>query len=274
VLQCFQILWEGLSDRRWSAQQLQLLQQRLDTVRALHILPEALRSETLLNLDLVEAIFPAHSEPRSFVDPDNVGGRLFLQGCRWVYPRGWSLQNQAGIYRAYEENRASLFDKDRGEVFPTAVMDATRRLLHRPPSLDPLSVIFLLPKLIETPEHLCTSWAYVDSMVALASLACAMERHRLVDGAYPDSLSQLIPDVIKAVPTDVIGGRPLHYLARADGSCALYSIGWNQTDDEGLQAWSRHLREVPAVGEGLDASSGYTRLDRGDWVWNQPRAAK
>jgi hypothetical protein len=101
-----------------------------------------------------------------------------------------------------------------------------------------------------------------------------VERYRRIHDAYPDSLDQLVPNLIKTVPADVIGGLPVRYLVREDGGYALYSIGWNQTDDQGLRMWSRSQPEVPVVGEGLDAWFGYIRPDRGDWVWGQPPVAR
>ena len=73
-------------------------------------------------------------------------------------------------------------------------------------------------------------------------------RTLLTHGAWPASLAALPP-----VPTDVIGGGPLHYRPEANGAFTLYSIGWNGRDDGGVTAWKG------AGSQGVDWKNG-------DWV--------
>lgn len=61
----------------------------------------------------------------------------------------------------------------------------------------------------------------------------ALERYRLANDQYPDMLEQLVPDFLKAVPTDLFDGLPLKYL-RERGSYVLYSVGEDMTDDGGV----------------------------------------
>jgi hypothetical protein len=44
----------------------------------------------------------------------------------------------------------------------------------------------------------------------------------------------------------------LHYQAAPDGSFILYSVGWNETDDDGQVFLTK---------------SGSVDLDNGDWAW-------
>jgi len=85
-----------------------------------------------------------------------------------------------------------------------------------------------------------------------AAIACALERHRLTNGRFPDTLDALVPQFITALPHDVITGEPYKYRRAADGQFLLYSVGWNEKDDGG----------VP----------GKTLFDEkeGDWVWQYP----
>ena len=88
-----------------------------------------------------------------------------------------------------------------------------------------------------------------------ALIACALERHRLAHGAYPETLEALVPHYLARVPRDIIAGAPLHY-RRTEGSFVLYSVGWNGKDDGGapVQLHGRH------------------RITEGDWVWRYPAA--
>jgi hypothetical protein len=79
-----------------------------------------------------------------------------------------------------------------------------------------------------------------------AQIVCALERYRLAHGNYPETLSALTPQFINELPHDIIGGQPLKYHRTSDGQFQLYSIGWNETDDDGK------------------FSSSY---EQGDWVW-------
>jgi hypothetical protein len=91
-----------------------------------------------------------------------------------------------------------------------------------------------------------------------ARVAIALERFRLAQGKYPDSLDVLAPQYLNPVPKDVIGGQPLHYRLTADGQFVLYSVGWNKRDDGGMVA----LRT---------GSTTRPDLTQGDWVWRYPQ---
>ena len=68
---------------------------------------------------------------------------------------------------------------------------------------------------------------------------------------YCDALA---PRYIESLPRDVIGGQPLKYRRTSNGQFALYSVGWNGTDDGGAVV----LKEY---------SNTSIDLNQGDWVW-------
>jgi hypothetical protein len=91
-----------------------------------------------------------------------------------------------------------------------------------------------------------------QSSVDMARVALALERYRLAHGDHPESLDTLAPQFITKLPHDVINGQPLHYRPEPGGQFVLYSVGWNETDDDG---------EV-----GL-TKNGNVDINTGDWVW-------
>ncbi|HAV64954.1 MAG TPA: hypothetical protein DCY13_21605, partial [Verrucomicrobiales bacterium] len=97
-----------------------------------------------------------------------------------------------------------------------------------------------------------------QAAIDLAVVACALERHRLAEGAYPNQLSALAPEYLASVRHDLIDGQPLRY-RRAGDSFVLYSIGANETDDGGQVGFKE-------VTKGRD-----WRREEGDWVWQYPR---
>jgi len=80
-----------------------------------------------------------------------------------------------------------------------------------------------------------------------------LERYRLAEGRFPESLDDLVPKFAAKLPVDIVDGKPLHYRCTADGY-TLYSEGWNQTDDGGTVVLSKGSQ--PSVDSKL-----------GDWVW-------
>ena len=81
-----------------------------------------------------------------------------------------------------------------------------------------------------------------------------MQRYRLAQDEYPETLDVLSPKFIETVPHDVIGGQPLKYHRTADGKFSLYSVGWNGTEDGGVVVFRTPTKLT------ID-------YDKGDWVW-------
>ena len=68
-----------------------------------------------------------------------------------------------------------------------------------------------------------------------AQAALAIERYRLGTGsALPDSLAQLVPKYLAAVPEDPYDGKPLRYKKLSPKGYVVYSIGRNRLDDGGV----------------------------------------
>jgi hypothetical protein len=83
-------------------------------------------------------------------------------------------------------------------------------------------------------------------------LACALERHRLANGNYPEALAALTPRFASQLPNDVVTGKPAVYRQSSDGRFQLYSVGWDGKDDGGTPG------KLP-----FDEKDG-------DWVWDYP----
>ena len=55
----------------------------------------------------------------------------------------------------------------------------------------------------------------------------------------------------KNCPHDVINGQPFHYRRTEDGQFILYSVGWNEKDDDGQVVLTKN---------------GFADREKGDWV--------
>ena len=68
--------------------------------------------------------------------------------------------------------------------------------------------------------------------------ALAVERYRLAKGHLPQSLDNLVPAYMEAVPIDPFDGRSLKYRTLESGF-VVYSVGYDLTDDGGAERDSR-----------------------------------
>jgi len=100
----------------------------------------------------------------------------------------------------------------------------------------------LLPALVHTPEKAAQAQALVD----MATLGSALERHRIETGTYPEALAALLPRYLDRLPDDVTAAQSYRFRRDADGAYTLWSIGYNQVDDQGTIA---------------------KESDEGDWAW-------
>src|SRR5207248_4735859 len=92
-----------------------------------------------------------------------------------------------------------------------------------------LVAAMLLPALSNLPLKAATAQTITDQ----AALACALDRFRLANGQFPETLGALVPRFISQSPNDVITGESLKYRRTDDGQFILYSVGWNEKDDGG-----------------------------------------
>ena len=106
----------------------------------------------------------------------------------------------------------------------------------------------LMPALNKAAERCARAQTSVD----LARIACALERHRLAKGSFPETLDALAPQFIDRLPHDVINGQSLRYRRTDEGQFVLYSVGWNEKDDGGKLAFKKE---------------GAQDWEKGDWVW-------
>jgi len=90
--------------------------------------------------------------------------------------------------------------------------------------------------------------AFAQNQITQARIACALERYRLAQGEYPESLEALVPDYFETLPLDIITLQPMLYRRVQPDEFLLWSVGWNEIDEGG--------------------QPGKKRFD-GDWVWGE-----
>jgi hypothetical protein len=103
--------------------------------------------------------------------------------------------------------------------------------------------------------------AYANAFVNQAMIACALERHRIANGSYPESLNAVRLADGKPLPPDPMDGKPMRYRKTADGRYALWSVGFDGKDDGGKRMLNEKKPEDTKFHD-----AGYV----GDWVWDFP----
>jgi len=76
--------------------------------------------------------------------------------------------------------------------------------------------------------HVCS-----EARLALAKVTLALKLYKHQHGAYPEDLSALAPEILKAVPVDPFTGKPLIY-RRVGNGFIIYSVGKDLTDNGGI----------------------------------------
>ena len=102
---------------------------------------------------------------------------------------------------------------------------------------------------------------FTQALVNQAIIACALERYRIENGAYPDSLAAVKLADGKPLPRDPIHDKPMGYRKTADGRYALWSVGFDGKDDGGKRTLNEKKPE----------NTQFHKTDYvGDWLWDFP----
>jgi hypothetical protein len=253
-----QPVWEGLSERQWNDADLVALEGGLRKMDFLADYQYAMRGERACSLWAVDYVRRKGLSGLEEVGPFDLNSRppdlnQFLgQAAFKLIPAGWFDQNKLSLCRLHDQYVLPLTgDSNNRVVRPALIRQANTAIdsLRRRP-YDAFSQM-LLPALGRAAEKCARAQCSVD----LARTACALERYRLANGQFPDSLEVLAPKFIEKLPCDVIDGGSLKYRRTDDGQFVLYSVGLNETDDGGQIVLTK---------------SGNADINKGDWVWRYP----
>ena len=244
-----QPVWEGLGRRQWSDAQLTALEKQLNSVDMLAAYPRAIRGEQAFGINAIDFI---RDNPRTAGALIGIGEPSPNTVAAVLAPSGWLEQNKAFIVNLHQEFSLPVIDQEK-RLFRFGVYQRAREYEPKLKTAHPYRVLvgMLFPAVFNVAEK----YAYSQSAIDLARIACALERHRLKHGSFPESTAALVPEFLPMLPHDLMSGTALKYRRTVDGKFILYSVGLNETDDGG---------EV-VLGSGKPPRAD---LKRGDWVWS------
>lgn len=242
-----QPIYEGLDQHRWNDAQLSDLEGALAKKNFLADYLVATRGERNCAIDAFET--QRLTRQIQSVVEENGADKIETISLRWM-PSAYFYQNELAFARMFDRFVLPVADLANKTVSVSACRAGEATLKERQKHYSPYTVqaLMTLPSILKS----VTRFAVAQTDVDLARTACALERYRLVHGVYPEKLDALAPEFINQLPHDIINGQPLHYRRTDDGKFVLYSIGWNEHDDDGASVFDDHGRMNP---------------EKGDWVW-------
>ena len=192
--------------------------------------------ETLNGRQLLDHFLPAGA-----VSGDDWNDRLIRFYVRNSSP-ALRAENLLFYNRLWDQTLFKGYDLSRHQVFPTK-SEAAWVLIDK--SLSKITAEkYLAAIALPNFRLFITMVARNQTFVSEALIVCALERYRRANGEYPATLARLAPGFLENLPHDIITGETLKYRLTANGQFLLYSVGWNQRDD-----------------------NGNAEKDKGDWVW-------
>jgi len=237
----------GLQLNAWREPQLLALQEQLQSNNLLPYVAESFREEPVHASLTLETTTPtALAALVSGHPPENLWQKLGNPYYRLLKfaPRGWVYQNiKFAVTMGQKWNE--IFDLTNDLILPGKAENAYKEVSTELAHWSPWNIWsrIAIPNFTKAWQ----TTAHNQTLVNEAQIACALERYRLAHGEYPETLNALVPQFIEKLPHDIVGGGPLHYRRTDNGNFVLYSVGWNETDDGGL-----------------DGGADFTK---GDWVW-------
>ena len=280
--------WDALQDAGWTESQLAALQQAcLDIDRILPQMARTMESERVSRLYHYQWL-RSHSY-QAWVDRyrEIYQGFGMAQLCPATAPPGqqwffhplwsfaWADQEEVIYLQQSQNDIATLREaaRQRSWSWLKEQIATQHASFHRPaaswrfylelPLNDRLSEVVVTQHIPEPaypfPDFTRAWEATLGNLTRheMVITAIALKRYALRHGCYPDQLTNLLPNLLVALPTDLMDGQPLRYRLNPDGTFVLYSVGENLRDDGGdfvPESTSDH---------GQDPSPWNGR----DWVW-------
>ncbi|MDB6112467.1 MAG: hypothetical protein JWR69_4217 [Pedosphaera sp.] len=234
------IVADGVRLQAWRDPQLAAIQEQLKEINLAPFLVNSLGCERASICRTVETATPKEFE--AFYS-ERGGTNLWqkMQEPMFLFltfaPRGWLYQNMICIGNL-NQNGMDGFDLTNHLVLPPKVDHTAQEAQRTFSRFSPFTFLAarIGPNFLRASQRLAQN----QTLANQAWVVCALERHHLAHGEYPETLDKLVPQFLEKVPADIIGGQLLKYRRTDNGQFVLYSIGWNEKDDGGTNRLSKN----------------------------------
>ncbi|MBC8003031.1 MAG: ABC transporter permease [Opitutaceae bacterium] len=212
-----QPVWEGLAMNQWNEPQLAAMQRSLAGFDLLSDHTNAVHRTVRAHIE-AWASMAAGQPPRGPVR----GVHLRRTDRPWQ-PDAWLFDNCRQLYQA-GQNAIARIDVAAARVDQD----------YNWSDLNGLSLEGSASQLIQQAPwwgNNFTLVSFAQTSVNQGIIACALERHRLASGAYPNSLDKLKPAFLDQIPRDTSRGLSMFYERKDDNHYVLRGAGVNATID-------------------------------------------
>jgi len=238
----------GIQSQSWREPELKVLQKQLTEINLLPEVAYTFHAERASICQMLDVM-----TPQELMQRINGTTRQVSDIGWWFMPSGWILQNKA-VVATIEEKTIDSFDFTNNTISPYKVKAASTSMNQVFSRITPWN--FLASICVPNFNKAAIAMARNQASADQTQIACALERWRIANGKYPATLAALVPQFMAQIPHDVIGGRSMNYSCNDGEGFRLYSIGWDETDDDGITIFD---------------SSGAEDREHGDWVWQVPQ---
>lgn len=255
---------QGLESHQWSDSQLQVFQQRLQSLDFCADARYAMNAERVFfGGGLMDYMRKLNSRERMrFFDSMGDWSESSSPRSPWpsiyagVIPTGWYYLEQLNYNQSFQAYLLPIVDVENRRISPGFNQKAKEKLeAPLSPSSAYLGHRVFSAMLLPSLPGIAKKAARAQTAADLAIIACALERFHLANKKYPPTLDTLVPQFLPKLPHDVITGQPHLYRLVGENPFVLYSVGWNEKDDGGTIGWDKDRK--------ID-------WDNGDWVWRSP----
>ena len=241
-------VWNGLAHRQWAEPELQKIEADLARLDWLQDYVFAIGSERAFSNLTFDLIIKQARHMQLLYD-FNQHDDATINAVLRIYPIGWLDQSKVRMNHFYDE-LSSRIDPAARRLFPERQIPSSASMITGKSQKFRYLFFTFTSAAVESVEN---GFVHIATVTDFARLACALERHRLARGAFPQALSELTPDFLATIPAEIVNGKPYRYRRTDDGRFLLYSVGPDLRDDGGVIDPKKSARE------------------QADWVWRYPQ---
>jgi hypothetical protein len=233
-----------LESRALSAEQIKQIRRDLDRLPPLTGVARSLdQGERLFVIDALVQLSSGHAGAGSMLPNDGMPGALDLVSVDWNLvlreANGWYDRLVAAARipdRTARSAAVQRIETDIGRVVAQsrAASSLAAAAISRKQRSEVVSAVMLglffpaVGRAIEIEDK-------QNAMLDLTRTAAALAQFRADNGAYPEKLDEIVPNVLNTMPKDPYSGKPLGYVREGDGF-SLQSAGVNGAEGPAVRA--------------------------------------
>lgn len=155
---------------------------------------------------------------------------VLKSGNRWydrlvAAGRKPNYQARMEAFRQLDTDLKELAKRRQGAAVALAILGGK-------PAITQFTSDVLISLVLPATQQACRAEHRIIQRQRNLEIALALSAWRGEHDAYPETLDDLVPKYLPAIPTDLFNDKPLHFERTADGY-RFYSVGENEKDDQG-----------------------------------------